>query len=73
MPPTFESGVKSYVVGKYVAYANFPVNWRDEQDVRCEMCRYYNRSGKRCNLNGEVVEYPEKFIGSMCPLTFEEE
>ena len=73
MPPIFESGVKSYVIGQCKISNAFPVNWRGEPDVRCEMCRFYSRNGKRCYLNGEIVEYPDKYIGSNCPLIFEEE
>ena len=73
MTPAFESGVQSYVVGIHTVEVPFPVNWRGEPDVRCELCRYYSRTGRRCHLNGEVVEYPEKYIGSKCPLKFTEE
>ena len=73
MPPTFESGVSAYVVGTCIVEVNFPVNWKGEPDVRCEMCRFYSRTGHGCRLNGAVVEYPEKYIGSQCPLNFGEE
>ena len=73
MPPTFESGVKAYVIGTATVENPFPVNWRGEPDVRCEMCRFFSRSGHICRLNQELVEYPEKYIGSRCPLKFGEE
>lgn len=73
MPPLFESGVQSYVIGVATVQNPFPVNWKGEPDVRCELCRFYSRNGKRCYLNGEIVEYPDKYIGSQCPLIFEED
>lgn len=73
MPPTFESGVKSYIVGTCQIEVNFPVNWKGEPDVRCEQCDYYSRTGHICQINKRIVEYPEKFIGSQCPLNFNEE
>lgn len=72
MPPIFDSGVKSYVIGVYTVQQPFPVNWKGEPDVRCEMCRFYNWQ-KRCRLNDQIVEYPDRYIGSNCPLIFEEE
>lgn len=70
--PTFESGVKYYITGKHTVYVYFPVNWKGEPDVRCEMCRFYSRTGHSCRLNGEIVHYPERYIGAECPLIFEE-
>lgn len=71
--PTFETGVKSYIVGTATIEVNFPVNWRGEPDVRCELCECYSRSGHSCRINHRIVEYPDKYIGSMCPLNFGEE
>lgn len=71
--PTFETGVKSYIVGTATIEVFFPVNWRGEPDVRCELCKFYSRSGHACRINNQVVEYPEKYIGSQCPLNFGEE
>jgi hypothetical protein len=71
VPPTFESGVKAYIVGVATVAVNFPINWKDQADVRCEMCEFYSRGGHSCRLNHAIVEYPEKFIGSQCPLNFE--
>lgn len=68
--PNFDSGVKSYIVGQATIHVSFPVSWRDEADVRCEMCQYYSRQARSCRLNGKIVEYPDKYIGSHCPLEF---
>ena len=71
--PIFDSGVKSYIVGTATVTVNFPVNWKGEPDVRCELCECYSRTGHRCQINRAIVEYPEKYIGSQCPLHFGEE
>lgn len=69
----FDNGVKSYIVGTARIEVSFPVDYRGNADVRCEQCEYFSRTSKRCKLNGLVVEYPEKYIGSHCPLNFEED
>ena len=69
----FDSGVKRYIFGTCSVSVGFPVDFRDNADVRCEQCKFYSRSNRYCKLNGELCEYPEKYIGSKCPLNFEEE
>jgi hypothetical protein len=68
----FETGVSSYVIGIATVEVPFPVDHRGNPHVCCAMCRYYSRSSVRCRLNGEVTEFPDKYIGSHCPLIFEE-
>ena len=67
----FESGVKSYIVGTATVSVCFPVDWKDRPDVRCELCDMYSRAGHSCRINHKIVEYPDKYIGSQCPLIFE--
>ena len=69
----FDSGVQAYVIGRATVTASFPVNWHGEPCVKCELCKFYSRSGRRCHLNGGIIPYPEKYIGPECPLNFEEE
>lgn len=69
---SFESGVMSYIVGTATVEVPFPVDFRGNPHVSCSMCEYYSRNSVRCRLNGAVVEFPEKFIGSRCPLKFPE-
>jgi len=70
---TFESGVSGYVVGACEVKAYFPIDLKGNADVKCAQCRFYSVNSRRCKLNGEVVEYPEKYVGSRCPLEFEED
>lgn len=64
----FDSGVKEYVMGVATVYNSFPVNWKGESDISCKQCRFFRTTSRTCALNDEVCEYPDKFVGSKCPL-----
>ena len=64
----FDSGVKRYIKARAVVEVNFPVDWRDKEEVACKHCQFYVRATQRCGLNQEVVNYPELYIGYNCPL-----
>lgn len=66
----FDSGVKRYIKAKVTIEVGFPVDWKDNPDVSCKQCNFYIRATQRCALNQSIVEYPEKYIGSHCPLEF---
>lgn len=68
----FESGVASYIVGTATVEVYFPVDFRGNKYVRCSQCEYFSRNSSRCRLNGAICEFPDKFIGSRCPLNFDE-
>lgn len=68
--PEFSRGVKEYIHARAMVDVTFPVDFRDHAEVNCHQCKYYRRSYKKCGLNGEICEYPDKYIGSRCPLTF---
>lgn len=72
MSANFDSGVKSYITGYAVVEVSFPVDWRDNPDISCKQCKFFSRSTGRCNLTQEVSEYPDKFVGSHCPLIIKE-
>ena len=67
----FTSGVKDYVIGTAKGQNFFPIDFKGNMDVCCRQCRFYHISTRKCNLNGEVIPYPEKNIGPLCPLEFE--
>lgn len=69
----FDSGVKSYIKGRCMVEVGFPVDWKGKSDVSCNQCPYYGRSSKTCQLNKQIVHFPEKYIGFNCPLVFEGE
>lgn len=68
--PNFDNGVSGYIVGTCSVQVHFPVDSRGKADVCCEQCPYYGRNSRTCQLNKRIVNYPEKYIGAACPLSF---
>lgn len=66
--PNFDSGVASYVKAYAVVEVNFPVDDKGREDISCRQCPYLSVTAKICQLNKEVVAYPEKYVGQRCPL-----
>lgn len=64
----FESGVKSYISGYATVAVLFPVDEKGRADVSCNQCYYFRRNYKSCALNGEICNYPDRYVGAMCPL-----
>ena len=64
----FDSGVKRYIKARCVVEVNFPVDWKDNAEVACKHCNYFVRATQRCGLNQQIVNYPEKYVGTDCPL-----
>ena len=69
----FDNGVSSYIKGRCTVEVNFPVDSRGKALVCCNQCTYYGRSSKTCELNKQVVNYPDNKIGYACPLEFKED
>lgn len=67
----FDSGVKGYVFGSITLRVGFPIDWRGEAHISCTHCQFYSPSSRRCQINKEVVDFPEKYVGDMCPLEIE--
>lgn len=70
--PNFESGVATYIYVRATVKMRFPVDFKGAADISCMRCDFFNRHERKCNLNGKICEYPEKYVGSMCPLEMEE-
>ena len=68
-----QSGVQGYVTGTATVTVNFPIDLHGNLDINCRQCWYFRRTYSTCCLNGQVCEYPDKYIGSRCPLKFGEE
>lgn len=64
----FDNGVASYIHASTVVDVFFPVDRRGNADISCEQCYYYRRQSRSCALNGEICEYPTRYVGSHCPL-----
>lgn len=70
---SFESGVASYIHAQAKVDVFFPVDARGNADISCNQCYYFRRQSRSCALNGEICQYPEKYVGASCPLWEAEE
>ena len=69
----FSSGVKRYIKAVAVIEVSFPVDFKDSMDVNCHQCKFFSRQSGICQLTKEISEYPQRYIGSHCPLEFIDE
>lgn len=67
------NGVSRYIIGTTEVKATFPVDLKGKPDVSCNQCKFFRRTAQLCGLNGEICEYPQKYIGTNCPLNFIDE
>ena len=65
---SFETGVTSYIHATATVHVYFPVDDRGNSHISCRNCYFYRENAHRCGLNWEVCEYPDKYVGSECPL-----
>ena len=64
----FESGVASYIRTQTIVPVNFPVDDKGKAEINCKHCPYLSSNERMCQLNKELVAYPNKYVGDMCPL-----
>lgn len=64
----FESGVSAYVHAQATVDVYFPVDNRGNADINCTQCFFFREASRRCGLTGEISQYPNKYVGSNCPL-----
>lgn len=64
----FDSGVKRYIKAIAVVEVGFPVSWRDSAEIACKHCKFFERAKSKCWLTQQVVNFPDGFVGSECPL-----
>ena len=64
----FESGISSYIEAEATVKVFFPVDWKGNADISCNQCYYFRKNYSTCGLNGEVCQYPQKYVGGSCPL-----
>lgn len=69
--PSFENGVKDYIVGVATVRVYFPVDWKDRAYICCRQCPYLSSNERMCQLNKEPVAFPTQYIGQNCPLEIE--
>lgn len=66
-----ESGVSGYITGSTTIEVHFPIDLNGKVDICCRQCWYFRHNYSTCGLNGCVCEYPNKYVGSQCPLDFD--
>ena len=69
----FDTGVSGYIHAKAEVDVYFPIDMRGNPEICCRMCYYFRTGSSSCALNGEVCEYPQKYVGGSCPLKRVEE
>ena len=68
--PNFDTGVSRFIKGVAEVENFFPVDHRGNADLSCSQCKFYRISTRRCNLTGDLINYPDKYLGATCPLYF---
>lgn len=70
----FESGVNRYIKGKCTVEIGFPVDHKGNADICCKRCKLFVMRSyvATCALTGEIVPYPDNYVGFNCPLEVEE-
>lgn len=66
----FDSGVNGYIYAEATVRVSFPIDFKGNATVCCNLCPYYKRNYRSCALNGIICEFPDQYIGSHCPLNF---
>lgn len=69
----FESGVKRFIMGRAVVEIGFPVDFKDRAEIACKHCNFFVRATQRCGLTQTIVNYPDHYVGSDCPLQIVDE
>lgn len=64
----FETGVADYIHAQATVDVFFPVDHKGNADICCNQCFFFRRNYQTCGLNGEVCQYPQKYVGGSCPL-----
>lgn len=64
----FDSGVKRYIKATATVTVSFPVDFKDNADITCYQCKFFSRTSGICQLTKEISEFPQKYVGSHCPL-----
>ena len=66
--PNFDTGISDYIHAQATVDVFFPVDFRGNADISCSQCFFFRKNYQTCGLNGEVCQYPQKYVGGSCPL-----
>ncbi len=64
----FASGVSGYIHTAAEITVHFPIDERGSASVNCVNCYLYREASRRCGITGEIIPYPNKYVGNDCPL-----
>lgn len=64
----FDTGVQGYVKAEAVVTTYFPIDRRGNVEIACKHCNYFVNSTRKCGLTQTIVNFPERFVGTDCPL-----
>lgn len=64
----FSNGISEYIHAQATVDVFFPVDFKGNADISCSQCYYFRKNYSTCGLNGEVFQYPNKYVGGSCPL-----
>lgn len=68
-----DSGVSRFVTCTCTVTVNFPVDDKGREYVACRYCPYYSSNSRFCQLNKEIPAFPDKYVGTHCPLKIPEQ
>lgn len=64
----FDNGIQDYIVAEATVRTAFPIDRKGRAEIACKHCNYFVRATQRCGLTQTIVNYPEYFVGTDCPL-----
>lgn len=64
----FDDGVAKYIKARAVVEVGFPVDWRGSVEIACKHCNFFVAATRRCGLNQQIVNFPDRYVGHECPL-----
>lgn len=64
----FDDGIASFIKARVTIEVHFPVDFKGRAEIACKHCNYFVRATQRCGLTQTIVNYPEHFVGTDCPL-----
>jgi hypothetical protein len=64
----FDSGISKYIKAKATVEVCFPGDEKGNEYICCMRCKFYSGTSGRCRLTEEVVPFPSKYVGGLCPL-----
>lgn len=65
---SLDNGVKAFLMTQTVITVGFPIGFSGQVEQNCFHCKFFTHSSGVCQLTKEVSEFPQRYVGSHCPL-----